>query len=362
MDSVRDEVVKLACDLIGFESSNEQSEHIAAAMDYVAHYLYGIPGVRVTRSVANNKPALVATLYDTRTPALMLNGHIDVIPAHPDQFTAQVRHERIYGRGSQDMKGSVAVLLRLFKELAACDPRPDVGLQIVSDEEIGGEQGTGRLLEEGWRCGLFLAAEPTNLRICYEQKGIMWVRLKLHGCSAHGSHPWEGHNPLVTLGEGLVALANRFPPLTEEAWCTTITPTRVRSSEQSVNQVPRNVLLSFDIRYVADDSPERLLAAVQDCFPGAEMVQQRHAVPLITDPQTPAVQRLSQAVQQVRGAATLYREHYGSDARFYSHQGIPALCFGPIGAGMHADEEWVDIESLLQLYHALLIYGQTFGA
>ncbi len=360
MDMLRDELVQMVCDLIGFDSSNEQPEQVAAAMDYVAHYLYGIPGVRVTRSVANNKPALVATLHDTHTPALMLNGHIDVIPARPEQFVAQVRDGRIYGRGSQDMKGSVAVLLRLFKALATCDPRPDVGLQIVSDEEIGGEQGTGRLLEEGWRCGLFIAAEPTNLRICYEQKGIMWVRLHIEGRSAHGSHPWEGENPLVALGEGLVAIANRFPPLAQEAWRTTVTPTRVQSSEKSVNQIPRHVTLSFDIRYIAEDNPQQLLNAVQACFPGAEIAQQRHAVPLITDPQTPAIQRLVQVVQQVQAQpAILYREHYGSDARFYSRQRIPALCFGPIGAGLHSEEEWVDIDSLLQLYHTLLAYGQS---
>ena len=49
----------------------------------------------------------------------------------------------------------------------------------------------------------------------------------------------------------------------------------------------------------------------------------------------------------------LYREHYASDARFYSDVGIAAVCFGPIGAGLHSDEEWVEIESLETTYHIL---------
>src|SRR5215475_1650607 len=100
------------------------------------------------------------------------------IAEQPDQLHA-VRGGRIYGRGSQDMKGSGAVLLRLLKDLAALDVPPDVGFMFVSDEEIGGANGTGILLEQGWRCGFFLAAEPTDLDICFEQKGAMWVEVHL---------------------------------------------------------------------------------------------------------------------------------------------------------------------------------------
>ena len=57
---------------------------------------------------------------------------------------------------------------------------------------------------------------------------------------------------------------------------------------------------------------------------------------------------------QVLGrTALLYREHFASDARFYSDLRIPAVCFGPVGAGLHSDEEWVSIDSLVELYHVL---------
>ncbi len=348
------DIIRLTTDLIGFASTEDNPQDIAAAMDYVYHYLQAIPGLYIHRSEHVGKPALMATLYDTHTPTYLLNGHIDVVPAHQEQFTAVVQGNRIYGRASLDMKGSVAVLLRLMRDLAAQDPRPDVGIQIVGDEEIGGEDGTKRLLQEGWTCRFFLSAEPTNLRICYEQKGIMWLNIRMKGDPTHGSRPWEGHNPIWELGNGLETLARRFPVPTSAAWCTTATPTGVQAGGKSVNQIPAQVILKLDIRYIPDDASDQVIEAIESCFPHASIDILKLAQPLATDSDNPYVKRLAQSLEQVQGSpAVLYREHFGSDARFYSEQDIPAVCFGPDGMGMHADEEWVDSDSLLQVYQVL---------
>lgn len=360
-DERRDDLVRLTCDLVRFASDASQSRQIAAAMDYVTRYLGAIPGLHVYPSESNGKPAIVATLRETRTPALLLNGHLDVIAARPELFTPQVQQGRIYGRGTQDMKGSVAVMLRLLGDLARLDPRPDVGVQLVSDEEIGGEHGTGRLLAEGWRCGCFIAVEPTDLRICYEQKGVLWVELQFQGVSAHGSRPWEGNNPLFAIGEGLERLKQQVPPLQHEAWQTTMTPTSIQTDNTAKNQIPRRASLMLDIRHTPEDTPDGLLARVRQCFPTAELRSCKRAVPLVTNPDEPALRSLAEVVGRVRGeAATLYREHFGSDARFYSAAGIPSVCFGPVGAGMHSDEEWVTIDSLVQLYQILWQYCRTY--
>lgn len=355
-DPLRNDLITLTTDLIRFRSTADQPDEIVAAMQYVTHYLEHIPGLYLHHSESHGKPALVVTLHDTHAPTLMLNGHLDVIPAQEHQFEPYIHNGRIYGRASQDMKGSVAVLLRLIKALATQEPRPNVGVQFVSDEEIGGEQGTGRLLQEGWTCGLFIAAEPTDMRICNEQKGIIWLELRLHGTPAHGSRPWEGHNPLHELATGMVALSQRFPTPGYEAWSTTVTPTMVQSGGNRVpNQIPPTVLLTLDIRHIAEDTPDDIVAAIQACFPHAELVKNKNARALFTPSDTPIVQQLAKANEEIRGEPIIfYREHFGSDARFYSAAGIPAVCFGPVGMGMHSDEEWVTIESLMQLYHVLL--------
>ena len=184
-DALRAEVTALTSDLVRFASTADRPDQLRAACDYVAAYAEAKPGLHIHRVECNGVPSVVVTLRDTRTPAIFLNGHIDVVPANPSQFEPELRGGRLYGRATQDMKGSVAVLMRLMRDLAALDAPPDVGFQFVGDEEIGGFDGTGWMLEQGWRCGFFLAAEPTDLAICYAQKGVAWFELKLPGAAAH---------------------------------------------------------------------------------------------------------------------------------------------------------------------------------
>ncbi len=348
-----DEIVALTCDLIRFPSTADRPNQLAAVIDYAEQYLAAIPGLFMERSERNNKPAVVATLHNTRSPALMLNAHLDVVAARAEQWEPQIKDGRIYGRGSQDMKGSAAVLLRLIKDLAALNPLPNIGVQFVSDEEIGGADGTARLVDEGWRCQFFIAAEPTNLRICYAHKGGMKSELVIAGVAAHGSRPWEGLNPLLALNQGLSDLIGRFPPPDAPAWVTTVTPTAVHAGSGSTNQLPPDVRLAFDIRFVPEDDPQAIAATIRDCFPTGEYTYM-HTPPLNTAPDTAPVQQLAQIVAQVRGGEPeFFREHFCTDARFYGAAGMPAVCIGPIGAGLHSNEEWVDITSLAQLYDIL---------
>jgi succinyl-diaminopimelate desuccinylase len=351
--TLRDDLITLTNELIAIPSTADRPDQLQAVIDYAERFARAIPGVHLHRAESDGKPSLVVTLRDTRAPAVMLNAHLDVVSARPEQFQPDVRVDRIYGRGSQDMKGSGAVLLRLMRDLAALPAPPDVGFMFVSDEEIGGEHGTGYLADQGWSCGFFLAAEPTDMQICYAQKGAMWVEARLPGQPAHGARPWDGKNAIASLRDGLVALEQRFPTPDQAAWITTVVPTVVHGGATS-NRLPEEVHLVFDIRHVPEDQPEQIVAAMQECFSAGEVHLIRSGVPLASDPNDAMVQRLSACTAQVTGQTTrLYREHFASDARFYSHLRIPSVCLGPVGAGLHSDQEWVAIDSLVQLYKVL---------
>jgi succinyl-diaminopimelate desuccinylase len=352
--SLRDELISLTGELIAIPSTADQPDQLQAVIDYAERYARAVPGVAVHRAESQGKPSLIVTLRETHAPAVMLNAHLDVVPARPEQFQPIVRDGRIYGRASQDMKGSGAVLLRLLKDLAVLPEPPDVGFMFVSDEEIGGVHGTGYLARQGWGCGFFLAAEPTDMQICYAQKGVLWIEAELPGKPAHGSRPWDGENALAALRDGLAALERRYPTPDEPAWITTAVPTIVEGGS-SHNRLPEKVTLTLDVRYVPEEQPEEVLAALRECFPGGEV----RAVlppftPLATNPDDADVRRLAECVAAVTGrSARLYREHFASDARYYSDLRIPAVCLGPVGAGLHSDDEWVEIDSLVQLYEVL---------
>jgi succinyl-diaminopimelate desuccinylase len=223
----------------------------------------------------------------------------------------------------------------------------------VSDEEIGGENGSGELLRAGWNCGFFLAAEPTDLDICFAQKGCMWVEIHLRGQPAHGSRPWDGINAFAALREGMAAMERRYPTPDEAAWLTTVVPTIVHGGEAG-NRLPESLVLTLDIRHIPEERPEQVLAALESCYPDGEVRLIRSGVPLASDPHDTQITRLAACAAAVIGREPqLYREHFASDARFYSDIAVPSVCFGPVGAGLHSDEEWVEIDSLVQLYQVL---------
>lgn len=349
-----DEIIALTCDLIAFESIDTRQDEITAAVDYVERYARTIPGVYLERIESNGVPSLTVSLQDTHSPEFILNAHLDVVPGLPEQFHPEISAGRIYGRGSQDMKGSAAVLMRLMKDLAALPERPNVAFQFVGDEEIGGLNGTRVLLEErGWTCKFFLVAEPTDLQICYAHKGAMWVEVTIKGRPSHGSRPWDGLNPIRSIGSGLATIEQYYPTPDEAAWMTTITPTKLVSGDAG-NRLPDAAKLTFDIRFVPEEDPQQILQVLQESFPGAQIDTRAPAGPLYTDPNDPQVQRLAGNIAaETTAEARFFREHFATDARFYSIAGIPAVCLGPIGAGLHSDEEWVDIESLGQTYAIL---------
>src|SRR5437867_3713256 len=104
------ELTALTCDLVAIPSIAERTDQLHAAIDYAERYARALPGAHVHRVECAGKPSLVATLRDTRAPAVLLNAHLDVVPGRPEQFQPAVRAGRVYGRGSQDMKGAGAVL------------------------------------------------------------------------------------------------------------------------------------------------------------------------------------------------------------------------------------------------------------
>ena len=111
--TLRDELTSLTSDLVAIPSIDTRPDALRAVIDYAERYARAIEGLHITAGEQAGKPYLIATLHDTRAPDLMLNAHLDVVPGRAEQFQPRIENGRIYGRATQDMKGSGAVLLRL---------------------------------------------------------------------------------------------------------------------------------------------------------------------------------------------------------------------------------------------------------
>ena len=292
---------------------------------------------------------IVSTRPGRRAP-LILNGHVDVVTAHDHQFTPELCDDGLlWGRGVYDMKGAVAVFVELLKKLASVptDQRPHLQVQFVSDEEIGGHHGVEAMVGDGFDTDLFLAGEPTELDICNQAKGVLWLRYKLLGHPGHSARPWLCRNPLAGLARGMHHIFGRFPVPVEAVWETTATITGIDVGENAHNRVPDSATCKVDCRFVPQDNVDDLIRWFRGVMPDSEMEVLQISPPLLTAADHPKLRQAMTIGEKVLGRQPgLFSEHFASDARYYCAKGTPALCWGPCGGGMHADDERLNLESL----------------
>src|SRR5689334_12146236 len=241
-----------ACELLAIPSTSERPAELRRALDYVLDFTG--PGFTVERFESGGKPsALVYPGTQRRDFHVILNAHLDVVPAPAAQFRPHRDGDRLFARGAQDMKLSGLLAAQVFREHAARLPYP-LALQLVTDEEVGGRDGTRHQLEHGVRGRFVIVGETSGLDVVNESKGMLVVRLLAAGRNAHAAYPWLGDNALVKLQASVASLLARYPVPAAEAWRTTVTLARVRTRNQARNQVPADAEALLDIRFPAADT------------------------------------------------------------------------------------------------------------
>ncbi len=358
--NLRTQLVDLTSKLVAIPSVSAQKCDLDRVIDFIVEHVRDLPDVQLHHTNYNDFPTLTVGFHAVRHADVVLNAHVDVVPARDDQWQTVERDGKLYGRGTQDMKGAAAVYMKIIHDIAAmpADQRPNVLFQFVTDEEIGGANGTAKLRDEGWSANLFIAGEPTDLQICHAAKGILWVEIMQPGVPAHGSRPWEGVNPIERLAHGLRNLLAMYPPPHEPLWRTTISANIVHGGDAG-NRIPDKASLRLDVRWTPEEGIEQVLANIEQAFkfdspPHATISILQQGSSLNTAADHAQVQRIHHAQTLTLGHEPhSFREHFGSDARFYSEMNVPAVCWGPVGSGLHTDDEWVSIDGLVDYYHAV---------
>ncbi len=284
---------------------------------------------------------------------IMLNGHLDVIPGKRSQYFPKIKGHRLYGVGSMDMKANVACLIAAFKEVATKVNYP-LGLQLVTDEEVGGFDGTKYQVEEGVRADFVIAGEPTNFDIVNRAKGVLWMKISTYGKTAHGAYPWRGENAIWKMEEFFDVLKKRYPIPNQEKWITTVNVSRVETSNQSFNKIPDDCMTWLDVRFIPEEA-NTIVKSIRRLLPkgfALEIVAKEPA--LVTDDGNEYIKALQKIGRQVlKKKVTLRGAQGSSDARHFARVNCPGIEFGPIGGGIGSDDEWVDIPSLEKYYRVL---------
>jgi succinyl-diaminopimelate desuccinylase len=311
--------------------------------------------IDVHDTVFGELPVLTADVGGSGPPTLIFHGHLDVVPGHTEQFSPRVEGDRLYGRGAYDMKGGLAAMMCAMRDLADQD-EVRVRFVCVPDEES--EDIDTRSIDEvvrgGFPADFAITGEPTDLHVGVQAKGVLAFRLDVHGRSAHGSTPWLGDNAVLKAIDVFRRIESL--PFSRESSELFDRPSvnlgRIQGGD-ALNKVPDLCTMVVDIRYLPNQDPGEILAQIRS-IPDIEVVRTFTRVPADVSRTNPYVLALVAAVGRLtEGESMSVGRDGASDAISFIQAGIPAVEFGPAGAGHHGPDEWVSISSLARYRQTL---------
>ena len=327
--------------LVGFDSSNAQGVKLCAG--FVRGWLEA-RDVQVHELSVRELPVLVADAGPEDAPhTVLLHGHLDVVPGHEEQFEPRLEGDRLFGRGAYDMKGALAALMLAIADLQGSEG-VRVRLGIVPDEESEEEveRGCDLLLEQGFVGDFAITGEPTDMLVGVAAKGVLAMRIRVDGRAAHGATPWLGQNAILKAIE-VFHLIEALPFAGESSELydrPSINLGRILGGD-ALNKVPDACVIDVDVRYLPEQEPEAILDQVK-AVEGAEVISTFRRPPALVDPASPFVRALCDAASPHHpDQVTSIGRDGASDAVSFLRVGIPAVEFGPLGAGHHGPEEWV---------------------
>lgn len=358
-ESLRRRLIELTRDLIIIPSTRDRPEDIQRCMEFVINHVELPHELTVRRFNEKGSPSTVILPHDVSEPEVLLLAHLDVV-ARPEgaEYRSSVNDGRIYGPGSGDMKGELAILLEIFRDFHERLPGVSLGLAVTSDEENGGNHGTRFLFEKaGLRCGVAIIPDSGSLNeIAVEEKGILHLKLKAHGSSGHASRPWLAENPLEKLISKLNEVRNYFETLKngDGHWHPTIAVTVMQTENRVSNRIPSLAEAVCDVRFPPPYKSNEVISQLErfmDPKMALEVLVSAEPTKVFPDPLF-----LAATEEITHKPVTLIREHGGSDARFICGYGVPVIMSRPYVGNLHAENEWIDIASMETLYRIYVRY------
>lgn len=357
--------------LVGFDTVSSKSN--MALIDFVRDYLdgYGIAS-RYVRSEDGAKANLWATVGPEEPGGVVISGHTDVVPVEgqpwdSDPFELVETDERLYGRGTADMKSYIAIALSLVPEMLARPLRRPVHFALTHDEEVGC-LGAPRLIEDVLdnlpRPGAVIIGEPTEMQVVDAHKGINAFTTTVAGHEAHSSLTHQGVNAVMIAGRligflGELAAEKAANPEPDSRFDPPYSTIHVGTVEggTALNIVARHCAFKWEIRALPTDDPAETVARLNDFCEreivpvmrrvapetGVETVPGVTVPPLGPDPGSPA----EQLAFALTGSNATHAVSYATEGGHFQQSGLPAVVCGPGSIEQaHKPNEWISREQV----------------
>lgn len=308
--------------------------------------------------------------------SLMLNAHFDTVGVEgmENPFSGEIRDGRLFGRGSYDMKGSLAACLGAVRTLQEVRSllRGDVLIAAVADEEhasIGTAEVARQFLTDG-----AIVTEPTSLDLCTAHKGFVWIEVETRGRAAHGSRPDLGIDANTAMGHVLHALDALQRDIAERRRHPLLGPASMHAATlhggTGLSTYADRCVLGIERRTLPGESTDEVVAEITGLLDSiraerpefqAELRVLLDRPPFEARPDSALFEATGAAVQHVLGRSAQVRgEMAWMDSALLVEAGADVLVIGPHGEGAHAREEWVDLESVAQLAEILVETAELY--
>lgn len=348
-------------ELVSYKTISGNFKENQRALDYLEDF-FARRGMHTRRSIHNGFESLIATTRPTKTPTLFLAAHLDVVTAPDEMFTMTENDTAYFGRGTFDMKSAIAAYMWLVDQLKDTLTDYDFGVMITTDEELGGVDGVGRLVDEGYLSKIVILPDGgDNWHLESRAKGIWCVKVTATGIAAHGSRPWEGDSATTTLLDTLHAIGEFAPP-TNERQGTSMVISQLQAGE-AMNQVPKEAVATIDFRFGSAKEQTALIEKVTELAASQENISLTTLAEGLTvevDMENDYVTTFITTAESLLGAPIEPSMSYGaSDARFFAGKGISCIVMQSTGGGRHANNEWLSKHDFMLFGEVLLDYVKT---
>ncbi len=301
--------------------------------------------------------------------SLLLNGHMDTVSSRNmsiEPLQPTFADGKVYGRGSCDMKGSLAAMIAAVQAIqqAGVALDGDVILTFVADEEYK-SIGTEHLVKT-LKADAAIVCEPSDLDMVVTHKGFAWVKVELFGKEANGSRPHEGVDAIVKAGKFLVELERLSARLREKQHPILGSPSvhaSLISGGTELSTYPDYCAVEIERRTIPGETVADVEREMQEMLGKLasedEQFRAEYEIffvrePYEIDPGEPIAQALREAyVQRFQTAPRISGFSGWADSALIHGAGIPTVIFGPHGAGLHGAVEYVEWSSLVQMTHVL---------
>ena len=338
------EYLKLLENLIRLRPETAKLSAVNQAAETLRTFLAG-RGLHCTMEELDGRKILYASNVPGKNPDLLLNAHLDVVPAaYENQYEPEYRDGWIYARGSGDCLGNAICISKILCE---ADPDVSIGAIFTTNEETGGET-TGRMVELGYRPKRLIMVMDSwhNYNICSAQKGILVVRLTAHGKGGHSSAPWAFDNPIDKLMDGYLRFRESWKnPTKEDSWHTSMAATVIKGGLVN-NQIPDTAEMLLNFRYLQPGEKEEILQRLRETT-GLEVTAVHTSLPVSVSQDAPELKIVADAVEEVIGSRPGFdRMHGATDARWFASLNMPIAIMGIETEGAHAKVERAKLDSI----------------